>query len=134
MESLQDKKYSEGDYFVLKNSLVGELKKEVLVDYPVVVENLLTGYKPDNDNIDINKLKDSLLELPKTHNFDKQFNSVPDSLKKASERIFIVSDNIELKIKGHIDANKIRTEREADGRLYVKIETDNEKLINIFDN
>ncbi|MGO1581283.1 MAG: hypothetical protein ACTHWZ_07745 [Peptoniphilaceae bacterium] len=128
------KKYSEGDYFVLKNSLVGELKKEVLVDYPEVVKNLVTGYRPYNENIDINKLKDSLLELPKTHNFDKQFNSVPDSFKKASERIFKVNDNIELKIKGHIDTNKISTEREADGRLYVKIETDNKNLINIFDN
>lgn len=128
------KKYSEGDYFILKNSLVGELRKETLVDYPEMVKNLVTGYKTDNNNIDINKLKDSLLELPKTHNFDNQFNSIPESLKKASERIFKVSDNIELKIKGHIDPNKISMQRESDGRLYVKIETDNERLINIFNN
>ena len=128
------KKHSEGDYFVLKNSLVGELKKEVLIDYPELVKNLVTEYKPDNDNININKLKDSLLELPKTHNFDNQFNAIPDSLKRVAESIYKLSDNIELKIKGNIDTNKISTERESDGRLYVKIETDNEKLINIFDN
>lgn len=126
------KKHSKGDYFILKNSLLGELRKKELIDYPEMIKNLITNYKPENDNIDICNLKTALLELPKTHNFDNQFNAAPDKLKKTSEEIFKINDNIELKIKGHIDFEKIEMNRDTDGRMYVKIETDNEDLINIF--
>ena len=127
------KKHSEGDYFILKNSLLGELRKRELIDYPEMITNLLTNYTPESDNININNLITSLLKLPETHNFDNQFTAIPDKFKKTSEEIFTINDNIELKIKGYIDRNKIKIQRGTDGRMYVSIETDNKKLIDVFD-
>lgn len=127
------KKHSEGDYFILKNSLLGELRKRELIDYPEMITNLLINYTPESDNININNLITSLLKLPETHNFDNQFTAVPDKFKKTSEEIFTINDNIELKIKGYIDRNKIKIQRGTDGRMYVSIETDNKKLIDVFD-
>ncbi len=42
-----------------------------------MIDNLVGNYIPDTENLNINTVKEKLLELPGTKTFDTQFNAIP---------------------------------------------------------
>lgn len=90
---------SERDYYYLRNSLIQTLKSRQLINYVDMIENLVGQYQPDEPKLKMNELKVALLALPEKRNFDRQFMSVPDAIKKRRKLKFPVTNAIELSIE-----------------------------------
>ncbi|MEG2483661.1 MAG: hypothetical protein RR964_09645 [Lachnospiraceae bacterium] len=92
------KKLSERDYYNLRNTLIHTLKTPQQVNYGEFVNLLVGAYQPDDPSLNMEKLKNTLLELPDKKNFDRQFYTVPDAIKKRKRLKFPITTGIELSI------------------------------------
>lgn len=117
------KKHSERDYYNLRNTLIHSMKTPQQLNYPEFVNALVGTYQPDEPTLNMEKLQTALLELPKKKNFDKQFNTVPDAIKKHRRLKLPVTTGIELSIseetKNYRDS--ITATTDASGARYLKI-------------
>jgi hypothetical protein len=97
------KKHSERDYYILRNTLIQSMKTPHQVNYPELVNALVGNYQPDEPNLDMALVSTALLELPEKKNFDRQFNTVPDAIKKRRRLKFPVTTGIELSISEDVE-------------------------------
>lgn len=128
------KKVSEKDYYLLRNSLIQRFKVPHLVNYAELVSELLDGYVPEEPELDIDKVKNSLLELPEKKKFDTQFYADPTAVSKRSYTKFIVNEGIELRVSDERTdfIQFIRSREDASGRRFLEIECQDEKTFGFF--
>lgn len=128
------KKVSEKDYYLLRNSLIQRFKVPHLVNYAEFVSELLDGYVPEEPELDIDKVKNSLLELPEKKKFDTQFYADPTAVSKRSYTKFIVNEGIELRVSDERTdfIQFIRSREDASGRRFLEIECQDEKTFGFF--
>ncbi|HBF6218012.1 hypothetical protein [Clostridioides difficile] len=132
-------KKSKNDYTVLRNSLIGYLKKERLVNYDNLIKDLFEGYSPlDDEKLNRDAMKnmvEKLEKLPQTKKFDLQFNSAPTAINSKIKKEYIVNQGIKIKIDDYIEdiKNIIHSEEEKDGSRYIKIKTNNEETFKAFE-
>lgn len=128
------KKVSEKDYYLLRNSLIQRFKVPYLVNYAELVKELLDGYVPEEPSLDIDKVRNSLLELPEKKKFDTQFYADPTAVSKRSYTKFTVNEGIELRVSDErTDFNQfIRSKEDASGRRFLEIECQDERTFGFF--
>lgn len=128
------KQKSEKDYYLLRNSLIQRLKVPHLVNYAELVSDLLDGYVPEDSELDIDKVRSSLLELPEKRKFDTQFNSDPTAVNKRSHFKFPIIQGIELRVPDDMtNFNQfIHSKEDANGRRFIEIECQDERTYNTF--
>lgn len=128
------KKVSEKDYYLLRNSLIQRFKVPHLVNYAELVKELLDGYVPEEPSLDIDKVRNSLLELPEKKKFDTQFYADPTAVSKRSYTKFTVNEGIELRVSDErTDFNQfIRSKEDASGRRFLEIECQDERTFGFF--
>lgn len=117
------KKHSERDYYNLRNTLIHTLKTPRQVNYSEFVDLLVSDYQPDEPTLDMAQLKNTLLELPDKKNFDRQFNTVPDAIKKRRRLKFPVTVGIELSISEDTEnyRDSIIAKTDDQGARFLKI-------------
>lgn len=128
------KKVSEKDYYLLRNSLIQRFKVPHLVNYAELVKELLDGYVPEEPSLDIDKVRNSLLELPEKKKFDTQFYADPTAVSKRSYTKFTVNEGIELRVSDErTDFNQfILSKEDASGRRFLEIECQDERTFGFF--
>lgn len=73
------------------------------MNYSELVSELLDWYVSEEPALDIDKVRNSLLELPEKKNFDTQFNAAPTAVSKRSYTKFTVNEGIELRVSDDTD-------------------------------
>lgn len=128
------KSKSERDFYLLRNSLLQRLKKPNLVNYYELIDELLDGYTPDEPNLDLNRVRQSLMELPDNNGFDKQFNSEPNAIPTKRRLNFAVTPEINLNIAGDSTDyyNHIRAKERSNGERYLEIDCQDENTFKLF--
>ena len=63
---------------------------------------IIGGYKPFDDSLDINKLKDKIGKLPNKHKFDNTFPKTPRVVTDKFKDLIPLTNEIELKLKQDI--------------------------------
>lgn len=125
------------DHTLIRNSLILYFKNNEHIDYSKLIENVFENYTPLD--IDLNKyteLIQKVVTLPEKHEFDLQFNSIPSIINAKIKKIYDINDGIQLKINDGIVnlSEKIKTQRQVDGKRFLIIETNNDDLYNRFTN
>lgn len=130
------KKNAPGDYTVIRNTFVGHMKREQMLDYNEMISEILDGYEADVLTRDeINKLKDKLLELPEKKKFDRLFTIVPKEIRAKVKKLYKVNEGIEIKINDFVQdiQQKITAEEDmSTGAKYIKIMTNNDDVYRQF--
>ena len=119
----------------VRNALIQKMKTPQQVNYGQMIDDLVGNYIPDAENLNINTIKEKLLELPETKSFDTQFNTIPTVIKerKRTEK-YLPSAGIELILVGAIEdfEHVITSETVDGGRRYLKIRCDDNKTYEAF--
>ena len=128
------RKKSERDYLILRNAVYQKMRTSRWLNYSEMIHDLLTGYEPDNPELDLPVLEEKLLKLPENKKFDAQFHIVPAALEGKWHLKYQVMSNIELRINGEIDDVKesITACTDEYGNRYIKIKCDEEKTFEAF--
>ncbi|KOA19332.1 hypothetical protein CLHOM_24380 [Clostridium homopropionicum DSM 5847] len=121
------KKVSRADYTLLHNSLLGYYNQNEGFDYNELIEKVFTNYKPQEEKVDIEKLKTKLHKIPENR-FDRQFEIAPEAIRNKKKKTYSISDDIDLTIKDNIENLKdiIRTEKSNNDELFIKIKVSKE--------
>lgn len=117
------KRHSERDYYNLRNTLIHSMKTPQQVNYPEFINALVGTYQPDEPILNMAQLQTVLLELPEKKNFDRQFNTVPDAIKKHRRLKFPVTTGIELSISEDAEnyRDSIAAKTDEWGARYIQI-------------
>ena len=119
------------DYYNLRNTVIHELQTEQTIDYPEMINNLLVGYQPSSDKIDIQRMRDKLLEAS---GFDTQFHTDPKAIKGRGKVKIFVSPSIDVLVKEGIPnwKEEFLVHKKADGRTFLMIRCDDQRTLNSF--
>ncbi|MFR9712379.1 hypothetical protein ACL02P_23910 [Paenibacillus sp. MB22_1] len=123
------------DHTIIRNAFISYFKNNEHIDFPTMVESILGNYDPVDLPVEkLNSIKEKMLTLPQTKNFDSQFNTVKSAINARIKRVYPVNDGIELKITDGIEdlANTIKAFRDDDGTRYIQIKTNNEETFQKF--
>ena len=128
------KKISERDYWILNNAVYQKMKTRKLLNYNDMINELLTGYVPDNSRLETENIKKILLKLPENKKFDSQFTTIPEALKRKHHLRYPVMENVELKINGEVEDVKgaIVSFSDDQGNRYIKIKCDDPSTYQAF--
>lgn len=129
------KKSSPSDYTVIRNTIIGYLRKPQLINYDEMVDNILLEYNSDSlNNHDIDNLYEKFKELPDAKNFDRQFIATPKTISTRIKRVYKVNEGIEIKIVDYVQELKdtIKSIQDEDGNRYIQIKTNNKVMFDEF--
>ncbi|EGD46259.1 hypothetical protein Cpap_0871 [Ruminiclostridium papyrosolvens DSM 2782] len=126
---------SNHDYFMLRNNLIGYMRRTPYIDYGILVDTVFKSYPCEEITEDVkNTLITTLEKLPDSNKFDRQFNCVNTAIgAKIIKKSFNLTDDIELIIKNALNnAENIITAGDESGRRYVKIYTNDDETYRTF--
>ena len=125
------KEKSPQDYYNLRNSALHELQSEQLINYPDMVDRLLTNYHPSSDDVNVQSIKGKLLDAT---GFDSQFHTDPKSIKGAGKIKIYVSPAIDVLVKEGISnwREDFLIHEKRDGRTFLMIRCDDLTTIRSF--
>lgn len=121
------KKYK-ADYTILRNNAVGFFKTRDSFNVDEFVSYVIGDYKPEDPELDVEKLRGDLSNLPTEGQFDPSFNIVSSEIKVNMKSTVKVNQYVELKIHDYIEDMRsiIHSKIEEDGRKYLMISADDE--------
>lgn len=130
------KKHFRRDYYILRDSMLSTMKTRQLFNYDDVIGRIFTGYQPEEDGLTskLQSIKQRLLKLPEKKNFDRQFNTAPEVLKKKRRLAFRVKDGIELRITGDETdfMDDITAYKDSVGKRYLQIRCIDQETFDVF--
>lgn len=118
------KQIAPSDYTTLKYHFAGYMKKPRLITYDEMINDILSDYEPTQaTKSKMLEIKDKLLELPDKKKFDKQFTSVPGSIKVYVRGEYKVAKGVSIKISDEVNniEETIKAETLKSGERIVKI-------------
>lgn len=127
----QVKEKSPQDYYNLRNTVVHELQSEQTISYPEMISNLLGSYQPASEEVDIQVMKEKLLDAS---GFDTQFHTDPKAIKGPGKVKIIVSPSIDVLVKEGIPnwREGFLVHEKADGRTFLMIRCDDRRTLDSF--
>ena len=130
------KKHFRRDFYILRDSMLSTMKTRQLFNYDDVIGRIFTGYQPEEDGLTskLQSIKQRLLNLPDKKKFDRQFNTVPEVLKKKRRLAFRVKEGIELRITGDETdfMDDITAYTNSVGKRYLQIRCVDQETYNVF--
>lgn len=116
------------DYTILRNNSVGFFKTKDSFNVDDFLDYVIGDYEPEDQELDIEKLKGDLSNLPAKKQFDASFNIVSSEIKAKMRSSVKVNQYVELKIQDYIEdmRNIIHSKIGEDGKKYVMISADDE--------
>lgn len=127
-------KESPSDYTLLRNQVLGFFMTQEEFNLEDFFNFTFGSYQPENPEIDIQKIKESITDQLSAKKFDTEFNIVPSAIKsrktketkKVNDCISITLDGFDQEIK-----NNIKT-REEHGEKFIMIKSTEEKTYDKF--
>lgn len=125
---------SERDYYILRNTLIQTMKTPQQINYPDLVQKLVGNYVPEAPNLNLDKVRSSLSDLPEKKRFDRQFVSVPERIVERRHNFFPLTQGVDLSIKGAVEDFKetIIAEENVVGTRYIRVLCSDSKTYEIF--
>ena len=125
---------SERDYVLLRNTLIQTLKRPQQIEYNEFIENLVGNYEPDVDGLRMEPVRDILLKLPRTKQFDTQFTTVPSEIKARRSWKYAPIHGVELVLVGDVEnlRESIVSKYDDAGNRYLKIICRDDKTFTAF--
>lgn len=125
------KEKSPQDYYNLRNTVVHELQSEQTINYPEMVNNLLGSYQPSSEEVDVQGMRQKLLEAS---GFDTQFHTDPKAINGPGKVKIIISPSIDVLVKEGIPnwREGFLVHEKADGRTFLMIRCDDQRTLNSF--
>jgi 37-kD nucleoid-associated bacterial protein len=128
------KKISPPDYTVLRNTLIGYFRSQQNFSMDSMISMVFGEYVPENESIDIEKLKQAVRKLPEQKKFDTHFEIKDKVITAKIKRVVKLSDKIELQLNDHIEQlkNVIKSKVAPNGDKYIEIKIENEEAFDMF--
>lgn len=122
------------DYYNLRNTALHELQSEQIINYPEMISKLLDAYSPSSDVVNVSDVREKLLAAGENGDFDTQFNTVPEAVKRAGRITIHVSPSIDIVVKEGISnwKDEFLSHEKIDGRTYLMIRCDDENTLSSF--
>lgn len=120
---------SSPDHTIIRNTFVSYLINNEHIDYPTMVDTVLGSYQPVDPEVNPDKIqaiKERLLTLPQSKNFDSQFNAVNSAINARIKKVYPINDGIDLKVTRSIgEISSVIQSVEEDGIRYIRVRTNN---------
>ncbi len=125
---------SNHEYFMLRNNLIGYLRRTEQLDYSDLVTTLFRDYDYEELSPKTKKeVIDALNELPEKCSFDRKFICIHSAIKaRIIKKTYDLTEDIDLVIKKDLENVDIVSSGEDSGKKYVKIYTENREVYNTF--
>jgi hypothetical protein len=129
---------SKHEYFVLRNNLIGYMRRNTLIDYSDLMDKVFINYEGEYLQSEV---KDNLLRqlegLPEKKGFSRQFTCEKSAIKaRLIKKTYELSDGIDLVIKDRIknldNSNDIYSTNDGLGNKYIVIKTNNKDAYETF--
>lgn len=117
------RKVSKSDFWTLRNAVISYFRTNESCTFDTLVDSVFNDYQPDNQELNMEKIKQQILALPEKYKFDSQFDISPSSIKAKIKDQIKLAENLELKITGEINnlSSLIDTGEAENGRKYIRI-------------
>lgn len=129
------KKTAPYDNRVIQNAMYAYMNNanREMFDYDNMIEKIFTGYMPnDMTGEQKRELHERLNRLPEEKGFDRQFQAIPDAIKKKAIRTYKINTGIMLKISDIGNENDISAYEDAYGKKYLKIRLSDDRTFQTF--
>ena len=128
------KSSSERDYVVLSDEIMNTMNTCQDFNYTNYVDDLMDRYKPINEDLEIEAIKQSLLALPERKNFDTNFQTVPSSIQNRTKKKYKLAQGIELTISNDAKnfSKQIVSTLDENGNRILQIRCDDENTYAAF--
>ena len=90
------------DYLILYNSTISYMRSEGMFDLDHYRDEIIGGYRPYDDTLDVNSLKAKVDQLRVSDKFDAQFPKVPTAITDKLKSVIKLTDELYLNIKHDI--------------------------------
>ena len=90
------------DYLILYNSTISYMRSEGMFDLDHYRDEIIGGYTPYDDTLDVNTLKAKVDQLRASDKFDAQFSKVPTAITDKLKSVIKLTDELYLDIKHEI--------------------------------
>lgn len=118
-------KKSLSDYTELKNNINGYFISNKNFNMDDFVKTIIEDYNPESKDIDLNNIKEKVLQLPEKNNYDSKFEIEKKAIRKYFKQNISLSNHIELKLTDNIpNLKSIISSYETGGQKYILIKTD----------
>lgn len=114
------------DYVYLRNSAVRYFRANENFEMQDFIYNAIGDYQPYNEKLNVQTLKKTIQELPKTKKFDEKFSIIREEIKAKFLNKIPLTPQIDLHLKEDIQnlESVITAEEDNDGTKFVKIRSD----------
>ena len=128
------RKQSPQDYTILKNATINYFRSHERLSFEELCIDVFDRYKPEISELDMNKIREKIHDLPGKNKFDRSFNTVMTEIKARIVQRYEISDKIELKLKDSIDNLKdtIFSVEDPDGKKFIKVQVFNSETFESF--
>lgn len=128
------KKTSPADFYNLKNSATHELQVEQDINYPDMINRLFDNYRPNDDSMNVDSIKEQLLSAAEQGRFDSQFHTDPQAIKRGRKVSIPVSPTVDIVIKGAQDnwREEFMSHETVDGKKYIMIRCEDDNTFRSF--
>jgi len=111
------------DWLLLSNATIAYMRSEGTFDLDYYRDNIIGSYRPYNNGVSVEKLKQKVDKLRETGKFDAVFKKVPSKIKDKINNSIKLSDELELHIKREIAGvqNVLLPATTPDGRKGITI-------------
>lgn len=121
------KNYYPSDYTFIRNSLISYFRTNSGYNHQEMVSQVIGDYEPVDEELPLDNLRETMLELAENRSFDRSFNIMQDAIKARFSRTIPLDNKIDLKLKEDIEnlrGRKIRSDITPDGKKVIVIESD----------
>jgi len=121
------KKKHPADHIFLRNALVGYFRTHDEFDYDDLLDYMIGVLKPDDSDLNIDRLRTKLENLPRSKHFDRRFSIISSEIKaRQRKKVISLHENIDLNIKSDIEDLEeiIKPYIGNDNKKYLMIQSD----------
>lgn len=104
------------DYLILYNSTISYMRSEGMFDLDHYRDEIIGGYTPYDDTLDVNSLKTKVDQLRASDKFDAQFPKVPTAITDKLKSIIKLTDELYLNIKHDIPGMETKIQPFEEGQ------------------
>jgi hypothetical protein len=111
------------DFSLIRNNLIGYFKTKNSFNITEVADYILGSYVPIEPTIQVDQMKQLIIELPNKKGFDQSFEIISKQIDARIRTKITINDHVDLKIQDHVEnlQSLIHSEIGEDGKKYIKI-------------
>ena len=122
------KKLYAADHLVLRNSAIGYFRTRPEFELNDFVDSVLKDYKPIDEALSVEKVKNSIIKLQEEEQFDRRFNidSKEIPIRRIPTDVWLRED-VKISFMGDLESRQVATRfKDNEGNKFVKVRVNDE--------